>query len=84
MMNSLTASPPPERRAVINELEGGFPHSDISGSKGACTSPELIAACHVLHRLYLPRHSSNALLTLDRQQTHARRTARPLGKKDQT
>ena len=25
-------------------------HSEISGSKDACTSPELIAACHVLHR----------------------------------
>ena len=29
----------------------GLPHSEISGSKVICTSPKLIAACHVLHRL---------------------------------
>ena len=29
----------------------GFPHSEISGSMVICTSPELIAACHVLPRL---------------------------------
>ena len=57
-------------------LRGGFPHSDISGSKFPCNSPELFAAWHVLHRLRLPRHSLNALFTLDRQQTHARRTIR--------
>lgn len=26
-------------------------HSEILGSKAACTSPRLIAACHVLHRI---------------------------------
>ena len=41
--------------------EGGFPHSEIVGSKVAHTSPTLIAACHVLHRLYMPRHPPNAL-----------------------
>ena len=40
---------------------GGFPHSEICGSKVAHTSPQLIAACHVLHRLYAPRHPPNAL-----------------------
>ncbi len=30
---------------------GGLPHSEISGSKVVCTSPKLIAAYHVLHRL---------------------------------
>jgi hypothetical protein len=35
---------------------GGFPHSDISGSQVACTSPKLFAAGHVLHRLFVPRH----------------------------
>ena len=35
---------------------GGFPHSDISGSLVACTSPKLFAAGHVLHRLFVPRH----------------------------
>ena len=41
--------------------EGGFPHSEIAGSKFAHNSPTLIAACHVLHRLYMPRHPPNAL-----------------------
>ena len=40
---------------------GGFPHSEIVGSKVAHTSPTLIAACHVLHRLYAPRHPRIAL-----------------------
>src|SRR5690606_9175748 len=41
--------------------EGGFPHSEIAGSKFAHNSPTLIAACHVLRRLYMPRHPPNAL-----------------------
>jgi hypothetical protein len=47
-------------------VEGGFPHSEIRGSKVVRTSPRLIAAYHVLHRLSVPRHPLNALLTLDR------------------
>jgi len=43
-------------------LREGFPHSDIRGSKVARTSPRLLAACHVLHRLLAPRHPPNALL----------------------
>jgi hypothetical protein len=43
---------------------GGFPHSEISGSKPVCGSPELIAAYHVLHRLLAPRHSPYALSSL--------------------
>ena len=46
-------------------LSGGLPHSEIPGSKGALASPGLIAECHVLHRLLLPRHPPNALLALD-------------------
>ena len=46
-------------------LRCGFPHSDISGSKPTRSSPELIAACHVLHRLSVPRHPPNALVILD-------------------
>ena len=34
-----------------------FAHSEISGSKPVCGSPEHIAAYHVLHRLSLPSHS---------------------------
>ena len=43
---------------------GGFPHSEISGSKLICSSPKLIAAYHVLHRLLMPRHSPCALYSL--------------------
>jgi hypothetical protein len=45
----------------------GFPHSEISGSKVICTSPELIAACHVLHRLPMPRHPPYALSSLNQR-----------------
>ena len=41
--------------------EDGLSHSEIAGSKLAHSSPTLIAACHVLHRLYMPRHSPDAL-----------------------
>ena len=43
----------------------GFPHSEIPGSKPAHGFPGLIAACHVLHRLHVPRHPPNALQTLE-------------------
>jgi hypothetical protein len=42
----------------------GFPHSDIHGSTLVCSSPWLIAANHVLHRLLVPRHPPNALTSL--------------------
>ena len=44
--------------------QGGFPHSEIAGSKPVCGSPTLIAAYHVLHRLLAPRHSPYALSSL--------------------
>ena len=44
---------------------GGLPHSDIHGSKPARGSPWLFAACHVLHRLLVPRHPPNALIALE-------------------
>jgi hypothetical protein len=43
----------------------GFPHSDIPGSKLICSSPRLIAAYRVLHRLPAPRHSPYALSSLN-------------------
>ena len=43
---------------------GEFPHSEISGSKDVCSSPKLIAAYHVFHRLPVPRHSPCALCSL--------------------
>ena len=42
----------------------GFPHSDIPGSKLVCSSPRLIAAYYVLHRLPAPRHPPSALSSL--------------------
>ena len=42
----------------------GFPHSDISGSRDICSSPKLIAAYHVFHRLLVPRHPPCALFSL--------------------
>ena len=42
----------------------GFPHSDISGSRDICSSPKLIAAYHVFHRLLVPRHPPCALFCL--------------------
>ena len=42
-----------------------FPHSDICGSRLICSSPQLFAACHVLLRLLMPRHSPYALLRLN-------------------
>ena len=42
----------------------GFPHSEISGSKDICSSPKLIAAYHVFHRLSVPRHPPCTLLRL--------------------
>ncbi len=51
-------------RAVRGFYPRGFPHSEIPGSKPACGSPGLIAACHVLHRLLLPRHPPCALSSL--------------------
>ena len=42
----------------------GFPHSEICGSTRICRSPQLIAACHVLLRLLMPRHPPCALSSL--------------------
>ena len=49
---------------ILEVCSRGFPHSDISGSKLICSSPKLFAACHVLHRLLMPRHSPCALYSL--------------------
>ena len=41
-----------------------FPHSEIRGSTLICSSPQLIAACHVLLRRLVPRHPPYALCSL--------------------
>src|SRR4051812_21402088 len=51
--------------SVQDTLAGGFPHSEIRGSKLVRSSSRLIAAYDVLHRLSAPRHPSNALKALD-------------------
>ena len=53
------------QHALHGSSPWGFPHSDIRGSKLICSSPRLIAACHVLHRLPMPRHPPYALLRLN-------------------
>ena len=47
--------------SVTGLQPAGLSHSEISGSMVICTSPKLIAAYHVLHRLQEPRHPPYAL-----------------------
>ena len=49
---------------VTEVCSAGFPHSEICGSRNICFSPQLIAACHVLRRLSVPRHPPCALYSL--------------------
>ena len=55
------------QRTIPEYCSGGFPHSEISGSTDICSSPKLIAACHVLLRLLMPRHSPCALYSLTKE-----------------
>ena len=55
------------QRTIPKYCSGGFPHSEISGSTDICSSPKLIAACHVLLRLLMPRHSPCALYSLTKE-----------------
>ena len=52
-------------RTLRDSSSRGFPHSDIHGSQDICSSPWLFAACHVLRRLPMPRHSPCALFRLN-------------------
>ena len=52
------------QRRMTAYCAAGFPHSEIHGSMDICSSPWLIAACHVLLRLLMPRHSPCALSSL--------------------
>src|SRR3954454_9281538 len=67
LLLTIRSPTPPNRPAGvrIRIVEGGFPHSEILGSKLVRSSPRLIAAYHVLHRLSAPRHPPDALTTLD-------------------
>src|SRR5687768_4321868 len=72
--------PEDQTEPTIRKVEGGFPHSEILGSKLVRSSPRLIAAYHVLHRLSAPRHPPNALKALDH--SHDRCPPRPPWKDD--
>ena len=52
------------QRRMTGYCPAGLPHSEIPGSMDICSSPRLIAACHVLRRLLMPRHSPCALSSL--------------------
>ena len=64
----------------ITAIEGGFPHSEIRGSKVVRTSPRHIAAYHVLHRLSAPRHPPDTLIALDRSHYRCPSLLLPLGR----
>ena len=49
---------------LTEDCSAGFPHSEISGSQDICSSPKLIAACHVFLRLLVPRHPPYALFSI--------------------
>ena len=51
----------PQLMLIACLQHAGLSHSEIPGSMVICTSPELIAAYHVLHRLREPRHPPYAL-----------------------
>jgi hypothetical protein len=52
-------------RAIRNRINGyRLSYSEIPGSVPMCGYPRLIAACRVLHRLLVPRHSLCALCFL--------------------
>ena len=67
------------QRTLTEYCSAGFPHSEICGSKLICSSPQLIAACHVLLRLLMPRHSPCALSSLTSSAQAPYRSSPPCG-----
>ena len=67
------------QRTLREYCSRGFPHSEIPGSMDICSSPRLIAACHVLHRLLMPRHSPCALYSLTSSAQAPYPSLRPVG-----
>ena len=64
------------QRALTGSSPAGLPHSEIHGSQPICGSPWLIAACHVLLRLLMPRHPPCALVRLTSSSRKWRYSAR--------
>ena len=54
---SSPGSPPRLARMTVRQT-AGLPHSGTSGSRVACTSPEIFAACRAFHRLPEPQASA--------------------------
>ena len=59
------------QRRMTGYCPAGLPHSDIPGSMDICSSPRLFAACHVLLRLLMPRHSPCSLSSLTYRCSHS-------------
>ena len=72
------------QRRLTEYCSAGFPHSEICGSKLMCSSPQLIAACHVLLRLLMPRHSPCALFSLTSSARTAYHSLPPVGESSLT
>ena len=66
------------QRRLTDHESAGLPHSEISGSMRMCRSPKLIAACHVLHRLLMPRHSPCALYSLTYRSVFTKRARKAI------
>ncbi len=67
------------RYGYCSITSSGFPHSEISGSKLAYSSPKHIGVRPVLHRLLVPRHPPCALSNLSFfTADHRRRSRRQL------
>ena len=58
------------RYGYCSITSSGFPHSEISGSKLAYSSPKHIGVRPVLHRLLVPRHPPCALSNLTVKKNH--------------
>ena len=72
------------QRRMTGYCPAGLPHSDIPGSMDICSSPRLFAACHVLLRLLMPRHSPCALFSLTSSRQVPYPSLSPLGESSLT
>ena len=71
---SSPGSPPPMERMAVRQT-AGLPHSGTPGSKTACVSPGLFAACRALHRLPEPQASAVRPFSLSPAPHHPTRGA---------
>ena len=62
-------------RVYLRFTQVGFPIRTSPDISPVCGSPRLFAACHVLHRLILPRHPPCALSSLTIELTPRRKLA---------